>query len=96
MDENRIKELRQLITRYNYEYHVLDNPTIPDSEFDRLFRELIDLENKHPELYDPSSPTQKLGHAILDSFSKVVHEKAMLSLGNVFSYEELREWANKI
>lgn len=96
MDENRIKELRQLITRYNYEYHVLDNPTIPDSEFDRLFRELIDLEKKHPELYDPSSPTQKLGHAILDSFSKVVHEKAMLSLGNVFSYEELREWANKI
>lgn len=96
MDENRIKELRELITRYNYEYHVLDNPTIPDSEFDRLFRELIDLENKHPELYDPSSPTQKLGHAILDSFSKVVHEKAMLSLGNVFSYEELREWANKI
>lgn len=96
MDENRIKELRELITRYNYEYHVLDNPTIPDSEFDRLFRELIDLENKHPELYDPSSPTQKLGHAVLDSFSKVIHEKAMLSLGNVFSYEELREWANKI
>lgn len=96
MDENRIKELRELITRYNYEYHVLDNPTIPDSEFDRLFRELIDLENKHPELYDPSSPTQKLGHAVLDSFSKVIHEKAMLSLGNVFSYEELREWADKI
>ncbi len=96
MEEERIKELRKLLTRYNYEYHVLDAPTIPDSEYDRLFRELLDLEAKHPEMFDPSSPSQKVGYSVLDSFTKVVHEKPMLSLGNVFSYEELKDWASKI
>lgn len=96
MDEKRIEELRKLITRYNYEYHVLDEPTIPDSEYDRLFRELLDLESKHPELFDPASPTQKVGYSVLDSFKKITHEKPMLSLGNVFSYAELIDWASKI
>ena len=96
MSAERIKELRELLTRYNYEYHVLDRPTIPDSEYDVLFRELQDLEALHPELDDPASPTKKVGYEVLESFNKVVHDKPMLSLGNVFNYEELKEWARKI
>ncbi|MDO4500777.1 MAG: NAD-dependent DNA ligase LigA [Erysipelotrichaceae bacterium] len=96
MSENRIKELRELLTRYSYEYHVLDKPTIPDSEYDQLFRELEDLEALHPELDDPSSPTKKVGYTVLDSFAKVTHERPMMSLGDVFSYDELRDWAKKI
>lgn len=96
MSKERLLELRELITKYNYEYHVLDKPTIPDSEYDQLFRELQDLEAKYPELDDPSSPTKKVGYEVLESFNKVVHDKPMLSLGNVFNYEELKDWAKKI
>lgn len=96
MSKERLLELRELITKYNYEYHVLDKPTIPDSEYDHLFRELQDLEAKYPELDDPSSPTKKVGFEVLESFNKVIHDKPMLSLGNVFNYEELKEWAKKI
>ena len=97
MDEiERLKELRELIKKYNYEYHALDKPTIPDAEYDHLFRELQDLEDKHPELDDPESPTKHVGYEVLDEFHKVTHEKPMLSLGNVFNYEELKEWAKKI
>ena len=96
MSKDRLLELRELLTRYNYEYHVLDKPTIPDSEYDHLFRELQDLEKKYPELYDPSSPTEHVGYSVLSEFTKVVHDKPMLSLGNVFNYEELKEWAKKI
>ena len=92
----RLKELRELITKYNYEYHVLDKPTIPDGEYDMLYRELENLEAKHPELDDPSSPTKKVGYSVLESFNKVTHTKPMLSLGDIFSYDELREWSNKI
>ena len=96
MSKERLKELRELLTRYNYEYQDLDKPTIPDSEYDQLFRELQDLEAKYPELDDPSSPTKKVGYEVLESFNKVVHDRPMLSLGNVFSYEELKDWARKI
>jgi len=96
MEKDRIIELRELLNRYNYEYHVLDQPTIPDSEYDHLFRELQDLEAKHPEMDDPSSPTKKVGFEVLSAFNKITHEKPMLSLGNVFNYEELKEWGNKI
>ena len=97
MDEKkRILELRELLTKYNYEYHVLDKPTIPDNEYDHLFRELQDLEAKHPEMDDEASPTKKVGFEVLDSFNKVIHDKPMMSLGNVFNYEELKEWAKKI
>lgn len=95
-EEKRIQELRHLIERYNYEYHVLDQPTIPDSEYDALFRELQDLEAKHPEMFDPHSPTQHVGYEVQDEFKKVRHDRPLLSLGDVFSYEELREWAKKI
>ena len=81
MDEKkRIIELRELLTRYNYEYHVLDKPTIPDAEYDHLFRELQDLEAKHPELDDPASPTKRVGYEVLTQFQKVTHDKPMLSL----------------
>ena len=97
MDEKkRILELRELLEKYNYEYHVLDKPTIPDSEYDFLFRELQDLESKHPELNDPNSPTKRVGYEVLSEFKKVTHDRPMLSLGNVFNHEELIDWAKKI
>jgi len=96
MDEKRIKELRELLTKCSYEYYVLDKPTIPDSEYDMLFRELEELEKKHPELDDPASPTKRVGFEVLSEFKKVVHDKPMLSLGDVFSYDELRDWAKKV
>jgi len=97
MDEKqRILELRNLLKRYAYEYYTLDMPSVPDSEYDRLFRELEELEKKHPEMADPNSVTQRVGFEILNEFKKVTHERPMLSLGDVFSYDELREWAKKI
>ena len=97
MDEKqRILELRNLLKRYAYEYYTLDMPSVPDSEYDRLFRELEELEKKHPEMADPNSVTQRVGFEILSEFRKVTHERPMLSLGDVFSYDELREWAKKI
>ena len=93
---DRIKELRTLLKRYSYEYYTLDRPTVPDSEYDQLFRELQDLEEKHPEMYDPDSVTQRVGFEILSEFKKITHERPMLSLGDVFSYDELRDWSKKI
>ena len=92
----RIKELRELLKRYSYEYYTLDKPTIPDSEYDALFRELEDLEAKHPEAYDENSITQRVGYEVLSEFKKVRHSRPMLSLGDVFSYEELKAWLKKI
>jgi len=97
MDEKqRILELRSLLKRYSYEYYTLDRPTIPDSEYDQLFRELEDLEKKHPEMDDPDSVTKRVGFEILSEFRKITHERPMLSLGDVFSYDELRDWSKKI
>lgn len=97
MDEElRIKELRELLTKCSYEYYVLDKPTIPDSEYDQLFRELEVLEEKHPELDDPASPTKRVGYEVLSAFQKITHERPMLSLGDVFSFDELRDWAKKV
>ena len=97
MDEKqRILELRALLKRYAYEYYTLDMPSVPDSEYDLLFKELEELESRHPELSDPNSVTQRVGFEILSEFQKVTHDRPMLSLGDVFSYDELREWAKKI
>lgn len=92
----RILELRKLLNQYNYEYHVLDKPTIPDTEYDQLLRELIELEALHPEMYDENSPTLRVGGTVLDGFVKVTHKRPMLSLGNVFNYEELKDFAMKV
>ncbi len=95
-EKERILELRRLLKQYSYEYYTLDKPTVPDSEYDQLFRELQELEEKHPEMYDPNSVTQRVGYEILSEFRKISHERPMLSLGDVFSYDELREWSKKI
>ena len=95
-EKERLFQLRKLLKRYSYEYYTLDKPTIPDSEYDMLFRELQELEAKHPELDDPDSPTKRVGFEVLSEFKKITHERPMLSLGDVFSYDELRDWAKKI
>ncbi|WP_199103548.1 NAD-dependent DNA ligase LigA, partial [Aquitalea sp. ASV11] len=81
----RASDLRQLLTRYGHEYYVLDAPSVPDAEYDRLFRELQALEDAHPELKTPDSPTLRVGGAPLPAFSQVTHRVPMLSLGNAFS-----------
>ncbi len=93
---DRIKELRRILNKYNHEYHVLDKPTIADSEYDQLLRELIELEKDYPEYVDESSPTQRVGGVVLEGFNKIEHKRAMLSLGNVFNYNELKDFATKI
>lgn len=95
-EKEKIIELRKLLTQYNYEYHILNEPTISDYEYDNLFRELQDLEAKYPDLYDSTSPTQRVGFEVQSSFRKVIHDRPLLSLGDVFSYDELRSWAQKI
>ncbi len=93
---DRINELRDLLNKYGYEYYVLDHPSVSDYEYDRLMQELIDLETKNPEYYSPTSPSQRVGGVVLDGFEKIVHKKAMLSLGNVFSSDEIREFDRRI
>ena len=88
----RAAELRDLIEQHNHRYHVLDEPSIPDVEYDRLFRELEELEALHPELITAVSPTQRVGSAPADGFASVTHAVPMLSLGNAFSTEEMSEF----
>lgn len=85
-----------MINQHNHQYYVLDDPSIPDAEYDRLYRELLTLEHDHPELITPDSPTQRVGSQPLDSFSKVTHQVPMLSLNNVFSDEELQDFDRRI
>jgi DNA ligase (NAD+) len=92
----RAEELRALVDRHSHLYHVLDRPEISDYDFDRLFRELQDVESAHPELLTPASPTQRVGGAPADAFSKVRHRRPMLSLGNAFNEEEMRAWHKRV
>ncbi|MBS4197278.1 NAD-dependent DNA ligase LigA [Lederbergia citri] len=94
--EKQLKELYNLLNQYNYEYHVLDNPSVPDAEYDRLMRELVKLEEEHPELISPDSPTQRVGGEALTAFEKVRHETQMLSLANAFSEDDLRDFDRRI
>src|SRR5204862_7033325 len=88
----RAAELRGALDEANYNYYVLDAPTIEDKEFDRLLRELQDLEAANPELVTPDSPTQRVGAAPQAGFAEVRHEYPMLSLGNSFGHDELRDF----
>lgn len=88
----RVDELRALINRYNHEYHVLQQPTISDAEWDSLFHELRQLEADNPDLMSPDSPTQQIGAAPAQGFAQVRHETPMLSLSNVFTRDELERW----
>ena len=94
--KDRIKEITKLLEQYNYEYYVLDNPSVPDSEYDRLMNELIAIEKEHPELITPLSPTQRVGGKVLSSFSKIKHKRMMLSLGNAFDEKDLRDFDQRI
>ncbi|MGE0003127.1 MAG: NAD-dependent DNA ligase LigA [Candidatus Izemoplasmatales bacterium] len=92
----RIEELKALLDKYSYEYYALDNPSVTDQEFDALMNELKDLEAQYPQFKTPDSPTQRVGGFVQEKFAKVVHQSQMLSLGNVFSSEELRDFDQKI
>ena len=94
--KNRYNELVELLNKANYEYHVLDNPTITDQEFDKYLRELINKEKEYPELVRDDSPTQKIGGEVIDGFKKIRHDIPMLSLSNVFNESEIMEFDNKI
>ena len=94
--QQRIESLREEINAHNYSYYVLDNPEVPDSEYDRLLHELGDIEEQYPELISPDSPTQRVGATPLDSFSEVKHEVPMLSLGNAFSDQDMSDFDKRI
>lgn len=94
--QNRVKALHDLLNQYGYEYYVQDNPSVPDSEYDKLLRELIDIEEAHPELKSPDSPTVRVGGEVQSSFEKVNHDTPMLSLGNAFNEQELRRFDQRI
>ena len=94
--QRRAAELRERIEKANYEYHVLDQPTISDEAYDALMRELRDLEEKHPELVTPESPTQRVGAPPSNRFAPVEHARPMLSLSNVFDEAELRAFDQRV
>lgn len=91
-DIKRIEELRNLLHHHNYLYYVLNSPTLSDQEFDSLMRELQDLEAKHPEVYDPNSPTQRVGSDLSTGFTQVSHRYPMLSLANTYNEQEVASW----
>ncbi len=92
----RAEELRQQLREANHRYYVLDAPTLSDAEYDRLFRELTQLEEAHPELRTPDSPTQRVGAQPSEKFAKVQHRRPMMSLANVMSDEELAEFDGRV
>ena len=94
--QQQIEHLREQLRRHNYHYYVLDDPQIPDSEYDRLFHQLKSLEQQHPDLITADSPTQRVGAAPLSGFEEVQHKAPMLSLGNVFSETELMDFEQRI
>ena len=98
MDGNvkeQIEQLRRVLNEHNYNYYVLNSPTISDKEFDVMLRKLQDLEAAHPEFLDPYSPTQRVGSDITQGFKQVVHERPMLSLGNSYSIEEVEDFLRR-
>ena len=92
----RIEELRRQIHYHNYRYYVLDSPVISDAEYDRLMRELIELEQRYPEFITPDSPTQRVGGMPAEQFEKVPHPAPILSLSNAMNIEELRAWRERV
>ncbi|MDG0061644.1 NAD-dependent DNA ligase LigA [Priestia sp. P5] len=94
--KSRVQELRDLLNQYGYEYYVLDQPSVPDAEYDKLMNELIKIEESFPELKTADSPTQRIGGQVLDAFEKVQHQTSMLSLGNAFNEEDLRDFDRRV
>ena len=99
MSESVVKQidaLKQQLEEYNYQYYVLDNPSVPDAEYDRVMRELMALEQANPELLTPDSPSQKVGGEALSKFSQVTHKVPMLSLDNAFDETEFTAFNRRI
>ena len=94
--KDKIQELIGKISAFDYQYYVLDNPSISDFEYDKIFRSLVDLENENPELIRPDSPSQRVGGKALDAFESVIHRQAMLSLNNAFDEDELIAFDKRI
>jgi DNA ligase (NAD+) len=92
----RAEALRRELEEHNYRYYVLDRPSVPDVEYDRLLRELAEIEHRHPELVTPESPTRRVGAAPLESFAEVVHLEPMLSLGNAFDATEVEDFDRRV
>ena len=95
-EEKRIKELVEIIERLNYEYYTLDNPSVTDAEYDRLMKELLNLEKMYPEYASPNSPTKRVGGKVNDSFKKIKHQIPLLSLSNVFTESDIINFDNRI
>lgn len=96
LEKERVKELTELLNRYNYEYYVLNQSSVSDAEFDRLMQELQRLEEKRPDLKDRLSPTSRVGGAVSSEFQKITHTRLMLSLANAFNEDDLRDFDRKI
>src|SRR6202041_836246 len=95
-NSQRIEQLRNELRRHEHLYYVLDQPEITDAEYDAMMRELKELEEAHPELASPDSPTQRVGGKPREGFVKVAHSAPMLSLDNAYSEEELRDWERRV
>lgn len=95
-DIDRIIQLRNELHQHNHNYYVLNSPTISDQEFDRLLRELQELEHAHPEAFDPNSPTQRVGSDLNNEFQTVLHRRPMLSLSNTYNRQEVQEFYERI
>ena len=96
IETERIKQLRQLLHEYNHNYYVLNMPTVTDREFDDLMHELQQLEEKHPELYDSNSPTQRVGSDLTQGFAQVEHKYPMLSLANTYNEQDVQDWYESV
>ncbi len=94
--ELEVASLREQLDDWNYRYYVLDEPTVPDAEYDRAMRRLQDLEEAHPEFRSDDSPSQRVGGSALSEFSQVQHEVPMLSLDNAFDAEELSDFNRRV
>lgn len=94
--KERLREIESLLDRYNYEYYVLDKPSVSDQEYDRLMQELMSLEEKYPEYKSKTSPSMRVGSTVLSSFKKVTHKLPMLSLGNVFNESDIIKFDERI
>lgn len=96
MSFERLQEIKKLLNEYNYQYYVLDNPSVSDQEYDRLMQELQNIELSHPDWLTNDSPSQRVGGQVLDSFTKITHQRMMLSLGNCFNEDELYAFDDKV
>ncbi|UNY98238.1 NAD-dependent DNA ligase LigA [Zhouia spongiae] len=94
--QHKIEELRETLKKHNYNYYVLDHPTVTDYEFDMMLKELQELEGKHPEFYDPNSPTMRVGGEVTKNFETVAHDFRMYSLDNSYSKEDIEDWEKRI